>query len=277
MSARRKKSLSERGIRLHLEQVLANFTKSIDDEEIKDIIRNKSIITGGCIASMLLGEAINDYDIYFTDLESALKITQYFVKRDLGDRSPPVSIKDITNIKGKDEQRVFCKMRSGMMRALHKDRKFSVRVLTSNAITLSDDVQLITRFAGSPDQIFENFDFVHCTNYYVSGTGEVVLRKEALHSLLAKRLIYHGSLYPIASIMRVRKFLDRGWTISAGQIVKMSLQLPGMEITKETLTEQLLGVDLWYMIQFLEKLDMKDGEAVDTAVISRLLDEVFDK
>lgn len=271
------KGISKRGIRIRLEGVIKDIVKSIDNPEIQEIFKTRSIITGGCIASMLLGEKVNDYDIYFMDMESAKKVAEFFINRDLPDKNVKVGLRTIKNIQGVDEERIYCKLSSGLMRALHKDRKYSLRVLTSNAITLSEDVQLITRFYGDPAEIFKNFDFVHCTNYYLPVTNTVYLNSDALASLLAKRLIYHGSLYPIASILRIRKFLDRGWSISAGQVAKMSLQLPGMVLNGITLTEQLLGVDLLYMHSFLEMLKLKeDDELLDMSRIHQLLDEVFD-
>ena len=51
-----------------------------------------------------------------------------------------------------------------------------------------------------PDQLHENYDFVHCTNYWTSWNNELVLRKEALEALLARELRYVGSKYPLCSI-----------------------------------------------------------------------------
>jgi hypothetical protein len=97
--------------------------------------------------------------------------------------------------------------------------------LTANAITLSDKVQLVIRFFGEPDQIHENYDFVHVTNYWTSWDRKVVLRSEALECILAKELRYIGSKYPVCSLIRVRKFIERGWTITGGQLLKIVFNL----------------------------------------------------
>lgn len=46
--------------------------------EISGVLLKNSIVTGGCIASMLLKEKVNDFDIYFDDLNSMLDVIQYF-------------------------------------------------------------------------------------------------------------------------------------------------------------------------------------------------------
>lgn len=270
---RKKAGMSEKAIKSKLKGVLSKLTKSIDDEEIKRLVTSDSIVSGGCIASMLLGEDVNDYDIYFNNSETAYKVAQYYVGRDIKEGRVEVLRTVITNIKGEGESRVFCKTSSGISRAMHAT-PFSVRCITSNAITLSDDVQLIIRFSGVPEEIHKNFDFIHCTNYYTSGDEKLVLNVPAMQSLMSRRLYYHGSLYPIATIMRMRKFIDRGWTISAGQIAKVAIQLMGVPLTRELLVEQLMGVDLMFMGPFLRTIIDGEGD-IDKEYLATLLDEAF--
>lgn len=276
METKTRKGMSERSIKAKIVTKLTEFLGSIADPDIADIIRENSIISGGAIASMLLGEKVNDYDIYLKNIDAAIAVSNYFIKRDIEKRSIAVSIKEVENIKRETEKRVFYDFPGGIIRALHPDGSYSIRAITSNALTLSDDVQLITRFYGTPEEIHRNFDFIHCTNYYDCLTGKLVLNIDAMHSLMSKRLYYAGSLYPIASLLRIRKFLDRDWTISAGQVAKISLQLTDIQLTPSILAEQLLGVDLLYMSAFLEKLQFQEGEELDMGLVATLLDEVFD-
>jgi len=44
-----------------------DFIATIQDEEVRKLVDKNSIITGGSIVSMLLGEEVNDFDYYFTD------------------------------------------------------------------------------------------------------------------------------------------------------------------------------------------------------------------
>lgn len=75
----------------------------------------------------------------------------------------------------------------------------------------------MVRFHGDPAEIHENYDFVHCTNYWTSWERRVTLNQQALECIMTKELRYIGSKYPVASVFRVRKFIERGWTIGAGQ------------------------------------------------------------
>ena len=57
------------------------WLETIEDEELKALLSKNVIITGGCIASMLLREKVNDYDIYFRNKEAAEKAALYYVER----------------------------------------------------------------------------------------------------------------------------------------------------------------------------------------------------
>ena len=153
--------------------------------------------------------------------------------------------------------------------------KYRPRFLTSNAITLTDKVQIVLRFIGEPDAIHANYDFVHCTNYWRSDTRQLHLRQEALEATLAKSLQYVGSKYPICSLVRARKFIKRGWSINAGQFVKMAWQISKLDLENvETLEEQLVGVDAAYFRQLIDLLRSK-GDVVDGSYLMSVIDRVF--
>ena len=154
--------------------------------------------------------------------------------------------------------------------------KFRPVFVTSNAITLSDKVQIILRFYGEPDAIHENYDFVHCTSYWTSWDSNLVLRPTALEAMLSRELRYVGSKYPICSLVRVRKFVGRGWRINAGQILKMAMQISELDLTSiEVLEDQLTGVDTAYFVQLMDKMKEKDPAKVDTAYLVELIDKIY--
>lgn len=154
--------------------------------------------------------------------------------------------------------------------------KYRPVFISTNAITLANQIQLIVRFYGEPDQIHENYDFVHCTNYYDAGTGKLVLRPDALETLLTKELRYIGSKYPVCSMIRVRKFVGRGWTINAGQVLKMAMQVSQLDLTNpKVLEEQLTGVDVAYFHQVLSAVNEKDPDKVDFAYLVEVIDRLF--
>ena len=127
--------------------------------------------------------------------------------------------------------------------------------MSSNAITLSGKIQIVIRFYGDPEEIHQHYDYVHCTNYWTSKEGELVLKQPALEALLARELIYVGSKYPIASMIRTRKFINRGWTINAGQYLKMAYQVHKLDLNDpNVLEDQLTGVDVAYFLQLIDAL-----------------------
>src|SRR5574343_95995 len=276
-----------------IEQVLRrkfdDFLSSIEDEPVKKLIEKNSIITGGAIASMLLQEKVNDFDIYFKDYDTCLAVAEYYValfiknnpdcniqphvwkpgeggSHTFNGEASPLS-RDNPNNQGRvrivvksagacaegdkdkqyqyfescpDEQaqeyvdNLLPSTQEEFQQAVAKaddatwDKsldegkpKYRPIFMTSNAITLSHKVQLVIRFYGPADEIHKNYDYIHCCNYWDSEEGKLHLNPLALESLLSKNLFYQGSLYPICSVIRLRKFLKKGWHINAGQILKM--------------------------------------------------------
>jgi hypothetical protein len=47
---------------------------------------------------------------------------------------------------------------------------------SQNAISLTEDVQIVLRFNGNVEQIHKTFDFVHATNYFTFEAGLVSKR-----------------------------------------------------------------------------------------------------
>jgi hypothetical protein len=148
--------------------------------------------------------------------------------------------------------------------------------LTDNAISLNGDIQLVIRFYGKPEEIHENYDYVHATNYWTSWDRQVTLRTEALECLLTKELRYIGSKYPICSLVRARKFIQRDWTINAGQFLKISMQISELNLKDyEVLKEQLVGMDVAYFMQVLSALKEEDPEKINAAYLTEIIDRIF--
>lgn len=152
--------------------------------------------------------------------------------------------------------------------------------LSSNAITLANKVQLVIRFYGEPDSIHENYDFIHCTNYWTSWDGNLVLRPEALESLLSKQLRYVGSKYPVCSVIRTRKFIKRGFHINAGQYLKMMFQISQLDLKNiNVLEDQLVGVDSAYFTSLINSLRTKQENdpnfEINDGYLASIVDRLF--
>lgn len=309
-----KKRISERLHKIHKEWV-----DSITDEKVRELAKCNTIITGGAITSLLLNEEPKDYDIYFTNKETTLAVAKYYVE--MVKKENPNTIKvidghryfdqldqypnfedidlekywwfneDVYNMT-KDRVRIFIKS-SGVLRypEIKKKKKDKQKVfkpvfISSNAITLSNKIQLINRFYGDPSEIHKTFDFLHTFNYWLPqggiGKGKLVLNVDSLECILDKRLVYRGSKYPLCSVVRMRKFLERGWFINAGQILKMCFQISELDLSNiEVLEDQLIGVDSAHFSDLIGRIQSEINSQtgkdfnIDGAVIAKLVDEIF--
>jgi hypothetical protein len=326
---------------------------SIEDPAVRMLASNNTIVTGGCIASMLLKEPVNDFDIYFRNKEATTAIANYYVDRFKVETTKGIACKitvetyrDRVSIKiksagiasedGTDEpyryfegqppengraeayvgsvmgdpgqiQDQYDETEAAALATDDDDdagkpnpkcarcggsglvfdggdlepcqcvkSKYRPVFMSTNAITLSNRVQLITRFFGEPAEIHANYDFVHCTNHWQSWDNELVLHKDALETLLSKELRYVGSKYPVCSLIRLRKFIGRGWTVNAGQILKMVMQVNELDLYDiRVLQDQLTGVDAAYFCELMSKLKEKDPDKVNAAYLVEIIDRMF--
>lgn len=270
---------------------------TIADESVRKLAQEHTIVTGGCIASMLLGEKINDFDIYFSNRETVIAIAKYYVDQfnsshgkqlSVGDDGTRIRILtenghrsetagDITTIQ--DPGHIEDAYEEAEQKALQTEDEipdYRPVFMSTNAITLSNKIQLVLRFYGSPDTIHENYDFVHCTNYFTSKDGHLELRPKALESLLSRELRYVGSKYPLCSLIRLRKFIKRHWSVNAGQILKMVMQISELDLTSlAVLEDQLTGVDVAYFLQVIDALKEKDPEKVNAAYLVEIINRMF--
>ena len=319
--------MQRKTIRKVLREKIEDLLKSVDDPKIKDLISENIIITGGSITSMLLGEKINDYDVYFRTFDSTMKIAEHYVNQfnKLNNPSiePYVTTGTFYNIKGEYENRVCIYVKSSgaagegddsnyqyyemtdnihgdqadqylneMLAGKHGDKnpdedgeelpKYRPVFMSQNAITLKNKVQLIIRFYGEPKEIHNNYDFVHAMCSYDYHNDILDMPGEALESIMSKTLTYRGSLYPICSLFRVRKFIERGWKIKAGEILKMAWQISEIDLKDQgVLREQLVGCDAAYMYQLIRLMDAHKEEnkdlEIDSAYVVSLIDKVFNE
>lgn len=341
-------------IKAVLRKKIDEWMESIEDEAVRKRVKNHTIVTGGCIASMLLREKVNDFDVYFTNYETTLAVAKYYTERfkaapnkgvavslfvcdgGLKDKYAwgdyPAEVRDSRSGRPDTEPeghvrrvRIVAKS-AGIAGELKEGEtakdyqyfearpageaadyvssviqdpadiedlvedvesklpgdeddgkpKYRPVFLSTNAITLSNRIQIVLRFYGDADEIHKNFDFAHCTSYWTSNDSELVLRPAAMEALLTRELRYIGSKYPVCSLIRVRKFLQRNWTINAGQIVKMAMQVSELDLTDvSVLQDQLTGVDVAYFCQLVERVKESDPEKINSAYIIEIIDRMF--
>lgn len=273
-----------KGIKKEIKEKIHQLLVSVKDEKVRNMMSKEIILTGGSIASMLLGEEVNDFDVYFKTKETTLEVAQYYASafNKINDAQVEVKQKQKINAKGKTEDRIINYIiSSGTAQEnenLQKKQKTKFRpvFISENAITLSNKIQIVTRFYGEPHEIHDNYDFEHACCYYDFDESLLVTPEKALLALMSRTLIYRGSLYPISSIFRMKKFLNRGWRISAGQQLKIMWQISELDLTDyEVIKEQLTGVDQSYLYSLIcATKDMKT-EDINSTYMCRVIDRVF--
>lgn len=305
--------MNSKNIKRHLKGKLRDWLSHIEDEDVKKVVSQNAIVTGGALVSLLTGEPVHDYDVYFRTKEACVVVTDYYVgKWNDVHKDKPVSLRvDETTgrvacfvqskgIADEDEEATSLVSYNfdstaeedeaiGMLsdeqdseeagKETSKE-KYRPRFITSNAITLSDKIQLVTRFYGEVKDIHRNYDFAHCTCAWSSWDNEIFLPQKALECIINKELYYIGSLYPLCSIIRTRKYLERGYHINAGQYVKMAMQLNELDLTDvKVLEEQLTGVDTSYFMAMIQQLkdyqETYGDNKVDTSYAMKLINKLF--
>lgn len=293
--------MNKKNIRKSLRKRLDRWFESITDPKVRAAAEKDAIVTGGAFVSLLNNEEPNDLDIYFRTLETCELVAKYYATKweELHPNKMSVTVEIIDN-------RVQCKIQS--LGAVMEDGengiddntepftsenednplepnpeiekpKYRPRYISTNAITLSDKIQIVIRFWGSVEDIHKNYDFVHTTCSYDYYKDEVVLPEAALLAIMNKELIYQGSKYPLCSIIRTRKFIQRGWSINAGQYLKMALQLNELNLKDfNTFKDQLTGVDSAYFDMLINAMSTKlNGDIidVDNDYIIEIINKIF--
>jgi hypothetical protein len=300
-----RKTINKR-IKNKMEEWLATLPENLSKK-----VRPNIVVSGGSIASMFLREDVNDYDVYLMDMDVLFELCKFYGdKHDVGTldgRKRDQMLQDeygwtpgepvpTFQEEGDYQSERFVRLRSlrndqikmdtGTGKRINQTKNtnengetipFSVKFISPNAISLNNDVQVVCRFSGSVEDIHRTFDFIHATNYFTFETG-VVTNIQALESLLTKQLKYQGSLYPVTSIIRAKKFIKRGWNIGAGEYLKIMFQISELMLTDPVVLEdQLIGVDVAYFGMLIDILKAKYEKEPDFKLTSPYLNEVIDK
>lgn len=283
-------------IKNNIKNKMIDWLATITDEGLRSKVKKNLLVSGGSIVSMLLKEEINDYDVYIKDMDVLINLAKYYIK----DYSTSVSAITILDGRKRDKYLNHCEieglykiaidnLKSDQVKLFFEDRTGGKRVegvskdspqylpiyFSPNAIALSNKIQIVTRFHGNNEEIHKTFDFIHATNYFTFEDG-LVTNKEALESIITKQLKYQGSLYPLTSIIRMKKFIKRGWNINAGEILKIMFQISELNLHDfNVLEEQLIGVDVAYFGMLISILREIDANKLTSPYLNTIIDKVF--
>ena len=289
-----------KSIRKNIENKMNLWLNSITDDKLRTKVENNLLVSGGCITSLLLKEEVNDYDIYIKMQDVLYDLVVYYTqpyknikvldgrKKDLylselsDNEMGGVQYISIKNLKSEQVKLTFKNKDAGLQ--INKDvvckddSEFIPTFFSPNAISISNNIQIVTRFHGTNETIHKNFDFIHATNYFTFRDG-LVTNREALESILTKQLRYQGSLYPLTSIIRMKKFIKRNWNINAGEILKIMFQISELDLKDfDVLEDQLMGVDVAYFSKLIAIIKAMDKSSkLTSSYLNKIIDRVFNE
>ena len=163
---------------------LDSFNKTVG--KLHNNFTRSYFVTGGCIGSLLRNETPKDYDIFFFSKLKADAIIDLYTN----DKSYMDQVKTVEEA--------------------YRDLQIGQMVITENATTLKNDLQLITKNYGEPKDIRKTFDFVHCLPYYDTRDDKLYISREQYDLNMNKKMKPNNST-AIAS-WRIAKYQERGFT-----------------------------------------------------------------
>lgn len=203
--------------------------KYLGEEAIKGLRSCNAIIAGGSITALFTGQKIRDWDIYFRGSTDCLQGTTWF-----GLNGTLLNQTD-----------------TSMSYRLGKQEK------PYQLIVMPD-------LFGDPQTIFGYYDFTVCMaayQFFEDGKSEgFVFGDEFFKHIGQRRLVFHtGTMFPICSLLRVMKYIKRGYFITGMELMKIGLAIHSLKInTYRDLRRQLQGIDTAFLADLTEQ--MKDGE-----------------
>ncbi|MEM4994837.1 hypothetical protein WKH56_19945 [Priestia sp. SB1] len=219
----------------------------------KDLVETmkayKVFIAGGTITSLFTNKEINDIDIYFRCEEDAVGF-----------------LVDVWEDKGY----VVSHTKKATQLMMYGDGE-------------SINIQLIHfNYFNSATEIFERFDFTSCMGCFDFEKEEFILHDDFLKHNAQRVLKFNSATaYPIVSLLRVKKYEEKGFRISKPEFIRIALTCMNLNInTYEELKDHLGGM---YGINY-DKLfeDVNDEEfdlqeAVDKIADIALSEDYFIK
>lgn len=203
--------------------------KYLGDDAIKGLRACNGIVAGGAITALFSGQKIRDWDIYFSSEADCQTAVTWF------------------GINGK----LVNETDTSKSYHLGKQEK------PYQLIVLSD-------LFGEPAAIFSYYDFTVCMGAYQFSQDQAkegfVFGDEFHKHIGQRRLVFHtGTMFPICSMLRVMKYVKRGYFITGMELLKIGLSIHSLKIESyKDLRRQLQGIDTAFLADLTDQ--MKGGQ-----------------
>jgi hypothetical protein len=140
----------------------------------------KIVIAGGCFASMINREPVNDYDVFMLDDDSNRMTVE------------SISVSPLSG-----------DVRVGDSNYMQND-KIEKTVFVKNS-----RIQYINTKYKTREELIKHFDFKHCCVSYDFSKDKLYITREVYDLIKAKKLVHNSDKPP--ALWRYEKFHDRGW------------------------------------------------------------------
>jgi hypothetical protein len=159
-----------------------------------------------------------------------------------------------------------------------------VKYSTDNAVSYriaGKKVQFIKKegFVGTPELVVPHFDFTVSMCAYEPEKRTFHYDTKFMEHLAARTLVYNpDSKNPLSTMVRVKKFLARGYSISGVEMVKLGLAINNLQIkTYKDLKEQLEGIDTVLLKELTDALLVKGDSEYDFREFLTMAEAYLDK
>lgn len=197
--------------------------KKILGNDVYDLLKGcEVVVAGGAITSIFTGKDINDWDLYFKSYNH-LRVF-------------------LANVFNKDHE-----IKDSEFFADTPAFKLVYVNNTSRSILFVDGQNKLQAihyaFYAECSDIFKSFDFTLNMGAYDFAKEEFVLHESFMHDNASRRIVFNpDTTYPIISMLRVNKYIERGYSISKKEMFKVALAVNNLKIgTWEQLEDQLSG------------------------------------
>lgn len=204
------------------------INKLLSNSHVNDLMESMKLqghtcyVAGGAMTAIATGkhDEIADYDIYFTDVHSAVAAIRHM--KEINPHVSFISDKSITYVLG-----------------------------------MTTKIQFIYyAFYPTAEDIFKHFDFTINMMAYNNTDGKLYAHDNFwMHNAQRYLHINKDTFYPIISNLRVSKYLDKGYHTSRNEMVKLSLAISNLKIDSWEDAKAQMGNSYGYTLADFKKLE----------------------
>lgn len=191
------------------------------EELLKVLQENSALLAGGAITSVFSSVKIRDFDIYFSSVVNRDRVLEFFEESEV--------ILDFTTANAKS----------------YRVGNLKIQLIVSEKLLLP-----------IPETVSTIFDFTVCMGLYNFGSRLFYLDDKFLVHLSQRKIVFNSkTLYPISSLVRLHKYMKRGFTVSGIEFLKVGLRINSLEMkTYADLKEQIQGIDTMFLRGFISSI-----------------------